>query len=95
MYSELVQTYHNFSDVVELSVECFPNNIPPSQQGIQKLNKTFEQIEVGTLLCSCRLISVSTEENLDVVMHCFVQSPIKSTSPMEYGIPKTSLQKDA
>lgn len=87
---------HSYSDVCDLFVERFPNVEPPSRQGIHKLNSRFEQTgSVAELPRSGRPTSVCTEENLNVVAQCYVQSPTKSQrkASSEYEIPRTSLQR--
>ena len=68
----------NYSDVIELFAERFPNIAPPSRESIRKLNKRFEQTGmVAELPRSGRPKTVTTEENLNIVAQCFVQSPKK------------------
>jgi hypothetical protein len=67
-------------DVADLSVERFPNSVPPSWQAIHNLNKRYEQTGlVADLPRSGRPKSVTTEENLNIIVQSFVQSPTKST----------------
>uniref|UniRef100_A0A1B6L4Y9 DUF4817 domain-containing protein n=1 Tax=Graphocephala atropunctata TaxID=36148 RepID=A0A1B6L4Y9_9HEMI len=87
---------HNYSDVCDLFVERFPNIEPPSRQCIRKLNLRFEQTgSVAELSRSGRPRSVTSEENLNVIAQCFVQSPTKSQrkASNEYGIARTSLRR--
>uniref|UniRef100_A0A1B6GN10 DUF4817 domain-containing protein n=1 Tax=Cuerna arida TaxID=1464854 RepID=A0A1B6GN10_9HEMI len=86
----------NYIDMCDSFVERFPNVRPPSRQGIRKLNARFEETgSVAELSRSGRPVSVTTEENLNVVAQCFVQSPTKSQRKAykEYGLPRTSLQR--
>jgi hypothetical protein len=52
-------------------VERFPNSVPPSRQAIHNLNKRFERNgSVADLPRSGGPKSVTTEENLNIALHC-------------------------
>lgn len=70
---------HNYEDVVESFMQCFPNSKPLSRQAIYNLNKKFQKTRpVAVLPRSGRPKSVTTV-NINTVPQTFIQSLSKST----------------